>query len=468
MLRENLRVLKKLLFAADLSLIALSFQLAALIDNARLGIFAGLFTLDEFFLPAIIIWGLVLWFHPDCYVFRLKKNGEIIRTALKASVISSGIFLAFIFVTGYLERNRTQVVMFALFGALLLVLIRLAISSLLQHYRKRGYNYQTVLIVGAGEIAHNFTDKILNNLHFGIKIIGFLDWEQRPKLWRYRDIPCIGQLNDLPEILKRRQVDYVVFAVDKNHLNFIEESINICEEMGVSVSLLADFFHLKTAKRRIDFFFGAPMISYDSTPPMSLSIVVKAIFDRALSAIGIILALPIMVAAAVAVKWSSPGPVIFRQPRCGLNGRKFTLHKFRTMVQDAERLKKGLMRFNEIDGAAFKMKNDPRITPVGRLLRKTSIDELPQLFNILKGDMSFVGPRPPLAEEVVNYDPWQRRKLSMKPGLTCLWQISGRSNVSFKEWMKLDLEYIDNWSLRKDAEILVKTVPAVLKGTGAR
>jgi exopolysaccharide biosynthesis polyprenyl glycosylphosphotransferase len=194
----------------------------------------------------------------------------------------------------------------------------------------------------------------------------------------------------------------------------------------------------------------------------------KNVLDAFLAAFGLILSSPVMALAAMAVKLTSPGPVIFKQYRCGLNGRKFKIYKFRTMVDNAEEMKKNLVRFNEIKGAAFKMKNDPRITPVGRFLRKTSIDELPQLFNILKGDMSFVGPRPPLAEEVVRYDCWQRRKLSMKPGLTCLWQINGRSNVSFEQWMKLDLEYIDNWSLLKDAEILVKTVPAVLKGTGAR
>jgi exopolysaccharide biosynthesis polyprenyl glycosylphosphotransferase len=468
MLRENLRILKRLVFAADLSLVALSLQLAVVIDNTRFGLNAGLFSSDELLLPAVLIWGLALWFHPDCYAFRLKKVSEIMKRSIGASMTAAGVLLAYIFVTGYFEWHRMRVALFLALATAFLVLLRIAISSLLQYYRRNGYNYQTVLIIGTGELARDFADRILNNLHFGLKIIGFLDWEQRADLWRFRDIPCIGYLSDLPEILKRRQVDYVVFAVEKNHLHIIENSVEICEEMGVPVSVLADFFHLKLAKRRVDSFFGAPMICYDPAPTLSPSIVVKAVFDRALALIGILLSAPVMAAATLAVWLSSPGPVIFRQQRCGLNGRMFTLYKFRTMIRNAEELKKNLMRFNEIDGAAFKMTNDPRITATGRFLRKTSIDELPQLFNILKGDMSFVGPRPPLSEEVAGYDRWQRRKLSMKPGLTCLWQISGRSDVSFTDWMKLDLEYIDNWSLKRDAEILVRTVPAVLKGTGAR
>lgn len=468
MLRENLHILKKLVFAADLCLVALAFQVTALIENIHYGIYNGLFSADDLMLPAAIIWGLVLWFQPECYVFRLKRIGDIIKNALRASLISAGLFLIYVQSIGYIEWNRFHLVFSVGLVIFFLILLRFAILSLLQFYRKRGFNYQTVLIVGTGSIARDFADKILNNLHFGIKIIGFIDWSGRAGLWRYRDIPCVARLEDLPELLKRKQVDYVVYAVDKNCLGVIEDSIKICEEMGVRVSIVADFFDLRLARRRVDSFFGAPLISYDSAPAFSLPMCVKAILDKTLAAAGIIVAAPVMLLAALAVRITSAGPVIFRQPRCGLNGRKFTLYKFRTMVQNAEELKGELLKYNEIDGAAFKITNDPRITPVGRFLRKASVDELPQLFNILRGDMSFVGPRPPLAEEVVHYDLWQRRKLSMKPGLTCLWQVSGRSNVSFKEWMKLDLEYIDNWSLLKDAEILVKTVPAVLRGAGAK
>ena len=468
MLREKLHVFKKLTFAADLSLVALAFQLSVMIEGAWYDLSSGIFAMDQLLLPAVLIWGLIYWYQPQCYVFRLRKFQEIIKSALKASLIASGLFMAFVLVTGSLSDSRYQIILFSALSAALIISLRFVIVTLLHYYRKRGYNYQTVLIAGTGNMAREFADRILNKLHFGLKIIGFLDLEKRRELWRYRDIPCVGQLDDLPGILQNNQVDFVVFAVGLEHLGRIQSSLSICEEMGIRVSVLADFFRMRFARRRIESFFGAPMIWYDPAPALGLGMVMKNIADRVLAFTGIALAAPLMAVAAFFVKISSPGPVIFKQPRCGLNGRIFTLYKFRTMVRDAERIKKDLMRFNEVDGAAFKMKNDPRITPIGKFLRKASIDELPQLFNILKGDMSFVGPRPPLAAEVSNYDRWQRRKLSMRPGLTCLWQISGRSDVSFEEWMRLDLQYIDNWSLWKDAKILARTVPAVLRGTGAR
>jgi exopolysaccharide biosynthesis polyprenyl glycosylphosphotransferase len=190
--------------------------------------------------------------------------------------------------------------------------------------------------------------------------------------------------------------------------------------------------------------------------------------DIVLASALLVLLSPVMLIVALAVKLSSPGPVLFRQIRCGLNGRPFVFLKFRSMYVDAEHLKAGLQAQNEMDGPAFKMRRDPRVTPVGRFLRRTSLDELPQLWNILKGEMSFVGPRPAVEEEVEQYEPWQRRRLSMKPGLTCLWQISGRNELTFDEWMRLDLEYIDNWSLWLDLQIALKTIPAVLFGRGAR
>jgi exopolysaccharide biosynthesis polyprenyl glycosylphosphotransferase len=177
---------------------------------------------------------------------------------------------------------------------------------------------------------------------------------------------------------------------------------------------------------------------------------------------------PVFLVIAALIKLTSPGPVLFRQPRCGLHGRSFTFLKFRSMTLGADALKATLAPYNEMDGPAFKMTNDPRVTPIGRFLRRTSLDELPQLWNILRGDMSFVGPRPAVIEEVRQYQPWQRRRLSMKPGLTCLWQVSGRNELTFDEWMRLDLEYIDNWSLWLDVKIALKTIPAVVRGRGAR
>ena len=468
MLREHMHVLKKLVFVADLCLVALAFQLSVIIGHLRTDTSVNIFSSDNLMLPAIIIWGGVFWFSPACYSVRLRKIKDILISSSKAALVSAGLFLAFIFAGGYLEESRFQIILFAVLSTAFICGFRLLITLLLEYYRSRGHNYQTVLMIGAGVIAKDFVDKILDHSRFGLKVLGFVDWERRPDLWRYRDIPRIGDLQDLPELLKNGQIDWAVFAVGKKHLSKIEKSVEICEQMGIQIAVLADFFPMRLAKKRIDTFFDSPLVCYDTGPGQGLAITTKGFLDRFLAAIGLIMASPIMLAAAILVRLTSKGPAVFAQERSGLNGRKFKLYKFRTMVHNADELKRDLLKFNDVDGAAFKMKRDPRITPVGRLLRRTSIDELPQLFNILRGDMSLVGPRPPLAEEVARFELWQRRKLSMKPGLTCLWQINGRSDVSFEQWMKLDLKYIDNWSLWEDAKILARTVPAVFKGTGAR
>jgi len=468
MLRERIRLFRNLVFAADLCLVALAFQIAEIAERARLGEMDNIFAADYFLIPVTMIWGCVLWTMPECYTVRLRNIGDIILSVLKTGIIASGLIVAYMYMVAPQEISRLQMLLFAVLSTLFIGVFRLIIVSMLEYYRSRGYNYRTVLIVGTGKTARNFADKILNNSRYGLKLMGFVDWEKRDDLWRYHDIPCIGFLSNLAEILKNNQVDWVVFAVGRKFLGKIESGVRVCEQMGIQVAVLADFFPLKLAQKRIETLFDSPLVCYGSAPKENFSLVLKNLFDRALALAGLTLSAPVLFAIAAIIRITSKGPVLFKQERCGLNGKKFTIYKFRTMSADAEKKKQELMRYNEMNGAAFKMKNDPRVTSFGRVLRRTSFDELPQLYNILKGDMSFVGPRPPLAEEVSRYDLWQRRKLSVKPGLTCLWQVSGRSNVPFEEWMKLDLEYIDNWSLWQDAKILARTVPAVLKGSGAR
>ncbi len=449
-------------------MVALSFQLSVVAGSLwqRNGI--NIYANDSLIIPATIIWGMVFWFMPECYTIRLRNIGEILFSSVKTGFISTGLFLAYIFAFGYLDESRFQILLFSALSVVLIGAFRLVIVAFLEYYRSLGLNYQTVLVVGTGNIAKSFVDKLIVNSRFGLKTLGFIDWEKRSDLWRYRDIPCVGDLEILPDYLKKNQVDWVVFAVGRKFLGRMEKSVEICIQMGIQVAVLADFFPLKLAQKRADNFFDSPLVFYDTRPRSSFALTLKSFIDRILAGIGLTMASPVLLAVALSVKMTSRGPAFFRQERCGLNGRKFVLYKFRTMVQDAEERKKGLIRFNEMKGAAFKMKDDPRVTRLGRLLRKTSLDELPQLINILKGDMSFVGPRPPLATEVADYDLWQRRRLSMKPGLTCLWQISGRSDIPFEQWMKMDLKYIDNWSLWEDAKIMAKTVPVVFKGTGAR
>lgn len=277
-------------------------------------------------------------------------------------------------------------------------------------------------------------------------------------------------VEDLTRLLHEHSVNGVILNASHNYFEQVESAIRTCELEGVEVWLIADFFKTDISRASFDDFHGHPVLVFRTTPDASWQGVIKQIIDFTVALALVILgAIPFAIIALL-IKLTSPGPILFRQKRCGLNGQPFTIFKFRTMETDAEQRKQELASFNEMSGPVFKMKNDPRVTPVGKWLRKTSIDELPQLFNVLRGEMSLVGPRPLPVEEVKRFDVLaHRRRLSVKPGITCLWQISGRNEVSdFNDWVRLDLEYIDNWSLWLDMKILWRTIPIVLLGSGAR
>jgi len=396
------------------------------------------------------------------------------KPVTSASFKASAIFLIYLYIIRYPAQYQLQIGIFLIFNLICLNLLQLSINIALQYYRKRGYSYQTVLIVGMGNKAKQFADKILSKAHWGFKTVGFIDicinhdQNLNLRLWSYRDIPGIGTINDLPDIIKIQQVDWVVFALENDKLAQVKNAVVDCQKMGALVVVLADLYPAIYSRIRTDEFFEYPVLCFDTTPPKGARLAIKEIFDRVVAMAGLALASPILILATFAIKFFSKGSILFVQERLGLNGRKFKMYKFRTMVPGADEMKSKLARENEMDGPAFKIENDPRITRIGRLLRKTSIDELPQLFNVIKGDMSLVGPRPPLLSEVKEYDPWQRRRLSIKPGITCLWQINGRNNISFDKWMQLDLEYIDNWSLWLDTKILARTLPAVFSRKGAK
>ncbi|MGH9786175.1 MAG: sugar transferase, partial [Terriglobia bacterium] len=253
----------------------------------------------------------------------------------------------------------------------------------------------------------------------------------------------------------------------KDQLEKLEELLLTCEEQGIKTRVLVDFFPHLRSDISLDKLEHLPLLTFSRTPENEYLLFLKQAMDLALGVVLLVLTAPLLAAIALLVRLTSPGPAIYRQLRCGLNGRKFWFYKFRSMYQDADQMQAEVAHLNEMDGPVFKSSRDPRVTPLGWFLRRTSLDETPQLFNILKGDMSFVGPRPPLPQEVAQYEKWQRRRLRMKPGLTCLWVLEGRNQINFARWMKLDMEYIDNWSLSLDFKILLLTVPRVLTGRGA-
>jgi len=277
-------------------------------------------------------------------------------------------------------------------------------------------------------------------------------------------------INELIERLHEHSVSGVLVSAKHAHFEHVENIIRVCEIEGVEAYLVADFFATQIARASFDELLGHPLIVFRTTPEASWEMMLKLVVDFSGAFLLLLVTAPLMLAVAAMVKISSPGPVLFRQQRSGLNGAPFTIFKFRTMSSNAEQLKHELAAMNEMSGPVFKLTNDPRITPLGKFLRKWSLDELPQLFNVLSGEMSLVGPRPLPVDEVKRFnDLAHRRRLSVKPGLTCLWQVSGRNQISdFKEWVRLDLEYIDNWSFWLDVRILFRTIPAVLRNTGAK
>jgi exopolysaccharide biosynthesis polyprenyl glycosylphosphotransferase len=276
----------------------------------------------------------------------------------------------------------------------------------------------------------------------------------------------IGTFDDMARILDENVVDEVIFVMPRNWLDRLEKYVRICEKVGVKATISIDVFDTAIAKPVLKELDGWLLLTFDATPNDFFFLSLKRSLDLIGSAGGLLALSPLFLLIGLIIKITAPGPVFFRQIRCGVNGRTFPILKFRTMVVDAEKKLAELQNQNELKGPAFKIRNDPRITAIGRLLRKTSLDELPQLINVLWGDMSLVGPRPPLPSEVENYERWQRRRLSMRPGITCIHEVVARNDKDFNNWMKMDLEYIDNWCFGLDLRILVRTLLAVVKGTG--
>lgn len=324
------------------------------------------------------------------------------------------------------------------------------------------------LIVGTGKRTQKFIE-LINYNDRERKIIGLVDDDSTKLGSNVSGYKVIGALKDVPDILHANVIDEVVFIVPRSWLGKIENVIHVCESEGLRVSVAVDFFEPKIARTDARVLGGLPILTYDSAPTKKVPLLFKRLVDIVVSASALLVLMPSFAIVACFIKTTSTGPLFFKQQRCGLSTRRFMLFKFRTMVIDAEARLAALKSRNEMTGPAFKMENDPRVTPVGRWLRKFSIDELPQLWNVLRGEMSLVGPRPPLPSEVNEYDGWHRRRLSMRPGLTCLWQVSGRNKITnFDRWMKLDLQYIDSWSTWLDIVILAKTIPVVLFGVGAK
>jgi exopolysaccharide biosynthesis polyprenyl glycosylphosphotransferase len=382
-----------------------------------------------------------------------KSFVQIVRAMIYLSILVSACI---IFLRLPLP-NRSVPILFILIATLVLLLKERIAIAIIRQRAARGELRERVLLAGIPQDIAALEQSFTPDQKMLMQIAGRIDIEKQP-------------ISDLVEAMHRHAVARVVFAAGHSQLNRIEQAIGACEVEGVPAWLVADFIQTSIAQPDFDAFAGRPMLVFRSTPEVSWALLIKGIIDRISALIGlIVLAIP-MAIVALTIRLTSPGPVIFRQQRAGKHGKAFTMYKFRSMATDAEMRRAELEPFNQMQGPVFKVEDDPRITPFGRWLRRTSVDELPQLLNVLMGDMSLVGPRPLPIYEVEKFeDTAQRRRLSVKPGITCLWQISGRNQVQdFSDWVKLDLDYIDRWSLGLDFKILLRTIPAVLFGFGAK
>jgi exopolysaccharide biosynthesis polyprenyl glycosylphosphotransferase len=351
----------------------------------------------------------------------------------------------------------------------LAILSRLAIRLLLSEARRRGRNLRSILVFGTNARAIQFARTLEARPDLGYRIAGFVD-DEWPGLQglEIAGMFRVADLRTYPEFLRSHVVDEVSICLPmQSSYKLIAEIMAQCTTQGIVTRLLADFFELRM-NTRTDMVDGQPLLTLAPSGISGGAAVLKTIMDRLSALFLLVLFSPVLLASAIAIKLTSAGPVFFTQVRLGLNKRRFRMIKFRTMVQDAERRRTELEHLNEASGPVFKIERDPRITRLGGLLRKLSIDELPQLINVLKGDMSLVGPRPLPVRDYEGFDQnWYLRRFSVRPGMSCLWQISGRNNIQFDRWMELDMQYIDQWSLWLDLKILLKTIPAVLKGEGA-
>ncbi len=361
------------------------------------------------------------------------------------------------------------VIAFWAFAVLTSVVSRMLLRLFLAQVRMHGRNLRDMLIVGTNPRGVQFAQKIVQNPALGYRIVGFVDHDRGATGFNDSGFVRVTDFAGLPTFLRKNVVDEVVIALPMRSMHAeASEVAALCEQQGILIRFASTLFDLKISRKRVEEVGGDSLITHYSGSIEGWPLVVKRVIDVMASAILLILLSPVLVIAAVVIKLTSPGPVMFIQKRLGQNKRHFGIYKFRTMVVDAEKRMKEIEHLNEVTGPVFKIKNDPRITPIGRFLRKTSIDELPQLLNVFTGDMSLVGPRPlPIRDYEGFSEDWQRRRFSVRPGITCLWQIGGRSGISFEKWMELDLQYIDKWSLWLDLEILLKTIPAVLRGSGA-
>lgn len=476
MLKENWRLISRLERAGDFALICFSFVAAyygrySLVfwnEQYNLGLplfgeeLAPLKDYALILVLSLLFFMVVLSFLGAYASMRLSSPLKLLSIGIVSSAVVFLLLAATLFILK-VEVSRSFIALFCLLVGLLLTLERYIVLAVLRYYRRRGRNFRNVIVCGGGEQSARLLLEISSRKELGIRVRGAGVFDSTELSFS----PIIKGKDSIEKAIRDGAIDEVIFADVAQYMKEVEDLLVACAEQGIETTVVADLFSVGVVKSGLSYFGGMPLIHFETPPGDRWELSLKRGVDIIISAILLTSLLPILALIAILVRVTSGSPVLFKQKRVGLNGRIFSLYKFRTMVKDAEEKLSLLADKNEMDGPVFKMKNDPRVTRLGKYLRKFSLDELPQLWNVLRGDMSLVGPRPPVPGEVSMYERKDRRRLSMRPGLTCTWQVSGRNAVKkFEDWVKMDLEYIDNWSLGRDFLLILKTLPVVLSGKG--
>jgi exopolysaccharide biosynthesis polyprenyl glycosylphosphotransferase len=418
----------------------------------------------------LLLWNVLCSYFGLYRSRRLSSIWSIIFDVLKATTAFAVVLLIFRDFVNIKMFNLVFILTYWISSSCIIIMSRLLLKYGLGRFRISGSNLRNLLIVGTNDRALRFGENISARRELGYVITGFVDdkWKSTKNV-SGNGFKLVADLDGLPDFIRNNVIDEVLICLPLK--SYYEQSMKImqlCNEQGIIVRFLSDVFNIGAVKTKVDRFLGESLLTIHKTDYSNWSRTLKRVLDILLASILLILLSPIIIITAIAIKIFSLGPVFFVQKRLGLNKRIFNIYKFRTMILDAESKQAELEQINEAGGPVFKIKDDPRITSLGKFLRKTSIDEIPQIFNVLTGDMSLVGPRPlPIRDYNGFNQDWHRRRFSVRPGITCLWQVNGRSDISFDKWMELDMEYIDQWSLSLDMIILLKTIPSVLKGSGA-
>jgi exopolysaccharide biosynthesis polyprenyl glycosylphosphotransferase len=410
----------------------------------------------------------------SCRLYESKrqstKSTEILDALKAASLSTVCLGAVSLFFSLKVVTTPRFLLLFWAMVSLAVILSRVLLRYWLASARRNRQNLRHILILGTNARAIQFARKIVAAPEQGYRLVGFVD-DDWPRMSEFQatGLKLASDFAGVAEFLRRNVVDEVaIYLPLRSYYEYAARMAAVCEQHGIILRFDADIFNLKLAKPRVVASDGDPQIATPGMVNEGWPFLFKRAIDLSVSLAAVALLSPLLLVIAALIKFTSPGSVFFEQKRVGLNKRQFTMYKFRTMVPDAEKIQEALLHLNEMSGPVFKIKNDPRVTPIGRILRKTSIDELPQLFNVLRGDMSLVGPRAMSVRDYQSFnEDWQRRRFSVPPGITCLWQIKGRNSLPFDQWMELDMEYIDSWSIWLDLQILARTIPAVLKGSGA-